>query len=91
MNNYTILNYSLTLKKLTQRITFSIRKVLFTKQRIAERQPRRNPPFLHQRQHFLLVTITESHSTATPDAICRSSINGTNLTPIIKPVTICAV
>ncbi len=65
-----------------QEIAPSVRQVLLPQQGIAEGQPGRNPVFLHQRQHIPGVIVSETNPSPTPDAVCRGTINGADLTPV---------
>lgn len=71
-------------KQLAQSVAFSVRKMLFSKKRIAERESWGNMIFPHQRQHITGVMVAEPHTSAAPDTVRGSAVYGADIAPIIE-------
>ena len=91
MHDYAVLHDVCLRKQLAECIAFAVGQVFLAQKRIAECQPRGNAVLLCQSQRFACAALTETRSSASPEAVRRCAVNGPNLTPVIKPVTICAV
>ena len=65
-------------------IAFSVRKMFFFQQRIAECQPCRDIVFPHKCKHLLRGVISVSDTSSAPDAVCGSTIYRTYIAPFVK-------
>ena len=82
MDNDTI--PSRLIEQRTEAVALFVRKVLLPKQGITESQTGGNAVFLHQRQHFLWVIVSKTHTPSAPDAVRRCAVDGADVAPVVE-------
>jgi hypothetical protein len=75
-------------KNSAQFITFPVGQMFFFNKQIAEGKTRRDIVLIHQITHFNRILISESDTSASPDAISGSTVYGTYLTPVIEKLPV---